>query len=195
MPPSDFQTDISQLNLVNTYVLDPSHIAPSRSDANSNGHFPLPANHQFSNGTPRGFNLQNMMSFNQNMATLGFIGVPGDSGAANGHSTGPIRRGGGRFNNRQGPYDRNNRNNRGMGNVGNMAAQGRMGFIAQGGGGSGGRWGDGAGPPMNMIGPKEAVQGRAIRSYDDLDAPPAGGAAGGDRNAAAAAASNDTLDY
>lgn len=29
----------AQLTLVNTYVLDPSHIAPSRSDANSNGTF------------------------------------------------------------------------------------------------------------------------------------------------------------
>ena len=72
-----------------------------------------------------------------------------------------------------------------------------MGFIAEGGGGSGGRWGDGACEAMNVIGPKEAVQGRAIRSYDDLDAPPAGGVAGGDRSAAAAAAggSGDTLDY
>lgn len=48
---------------------------------------------------------------------------------------------------------------------------------------------------MNMIGPKEAVQGRAIRSYDDLDAPPAGGSSGGDRGAAAQSGANDTLDY
>lgn len=134
------------------------------------------------------------MSFNQNMASLGFIGVSGDNNASNGHMVGPVRRGGGRFNNRPAPYDKNNRN-RSFNNAGNMAAQGRMGFIAQGGGGSGGRWGDGAGPPMNMIGPKEAVQGRAIRSYDDLDAPPAGGSNGGDRNAAAAATGGDTLDY
>lgn len=183
--------------MVNTYVLDPSHIAPSRSDANSNGHFPLPANHQFQNGTPRGFNLQNIMSFGQNMMNAsgpGFPGMPGADGnmnGSNGHTTGPVRRGGGRgFNNRQGPYDRNNR--RGFGNP---AMNGRMGFIAQGGGGSGGRWGDGAGAPLNVIGPKEAVQGRAIRSYDDLDAPPAGGANNDSRAAAAAAANNDTLDY
>lgn len=138
------------------------------------------------------------MSFGQNMAnSLGFVpGMPND-GSANGangnHTTGPVRRGGGRFNNRQGPYDRNNR--RGFGNVGGMM-NGRMGFIAQGGGGSGGRWGDGAGPSMNVIGPKEAVQGRAIRSYDDLDAPPAGGS-GEQRAAAAAAAASggDALDY
>ncbi|KAK5070786.1 hypothetical protein LTR64_007437 [Lithohypha guttulata] len=178
----------NDLNLVNTYVLDPSHIAPSRSDANSNGHFPLPANHQFTNGTPRGFNLQNMMSFGQNMMnSAGFApGPQGANGNMNGgsnHNTGPIRRGGGRFNNnRQNPYDKNNR--RGYGN---------MGFIAQGGGGSGGRWGDGAGQPMNVIGPKEAVQGRAIRSYDDLDAPPAGGS--NDRAAATVGDGGDTLDY
>lgn len=189
----------NDLELVNTYVLDPSHIAPSRSDANSNGHFPLPPNHQLNNGTPRGFSLQNMISFGQNMANtqLGFVpGMQGADGAngANGHSTGPVRRGGGRFNNRQNPYDKNNR--RGYGNMSGMMNQGRMGFIAQGGGGSGGRWGDGAGPPMNMIGPKEAVQGRAIRSYDDLDAQPAGGNnTSGDRAAAAAAAAGDTLDY
>lgn len=126
--------------------------------------------------------------------SLGFVPGMGNDGAANGangHSTGPVRRGGGRFNNRQGPYDKNNR--RGYGNMGMM--NGRMGFIAQGGGGSGGRWGDGAGPSMNVIGPKEAVQGRAIRSYDDLDAPPAGGSE--QRAAAAAAAANggDSLDY
>ena len=163
----------------------------------------MPANHQFNNGTPRGFNLQNMMSFGQNMvnATMGVGFVPGmPPDAANGasdHTTGPVRRGGGRFNNRQGPYDKNNR--RGFGNMPNMMGpRGNLGFIAQGGGGSGGRWGDGAGQPMNTIGPKEAVQGRAIRSYDDLDAQPTGGnnGLGADRAAAAAAASGgDTLDY
>lgn len=53
-----------------------------------------------------------------------------------------------------------------------------MGFIAQGGGGAGGKWGDGAGGPMNAIGPREAVQGRSIRSYEDLDAQPAGSGVG-----------------
>ena len=131
-------------------------------------------------------------------AQAGFVpGADGQNGT-NGHGSGPVRRGGGRFNNRAGPYDRNNRNNRGFGNMPGGMHQGRMGFIAQGGGGSGGRWGDGAGPPMNMIGPKEAVQGRAIRSYDDLDAQPAGGSNNAiDRAAAAAAAagSGDSLDY
>jgi len=134
---------------------------------------------------------------------IGFMaGMPNmannpDANGTNGHSTGPIRRGGGRFNNRQGPYDKNNRNNRGYGNMTGMVGTGRMGFIAQGGGGSGGRWGDGQGPSLNAIGPKEAVQGRAIRSYEDLDAQPSGGSNGmtGDRAAAAAGAGSDSLDY
>lgn len=126
------------------------------------------------------------MSFGQNvMNTMGFPGMNSNGNMNGGHNAGPVRRGGGRFNNRQGPYDRNNR--RGFGN---------MGFIAQGGAGSGGRWGDGAGQAMNVIGPKEAVQGRAIRSYDDLDAPPSGGS--NERaaaSAAAAAGGGDSLDY
>jgi len=63
----------ADVELVNTYVVDPSHIAPSRSDANSNGHFPLGNNHMM--GTPRGFNL------NQQMQTGSFpvpMGMPGN---------------------------------------------------------------------------------------------------------------------
>src|SRR5579862_4816713 len=48
--------------------MDPSHIAPSRTDANSNGHFPINNNH-FPAGTPRGFNLANM--------PMGFAPLPG----------------------------------------------------------------------------------------------------------------------
>ena len=54
--------------------MDPAHIAPSRSDANSNGHFP-PANGHMPAGTPRGFNLSN---FNMNgMAAIPGFGAPG----------------------------------------------------------------------------------------------------------------------
>ena len=203
------------MTLVNTYVLDPSHIAPSRSDANSNGHFPLPTNHYLSNGTPRGFSLQNMamnvMSFNTNaMANMpnmppGF--APGmqnnmSTEGNQGHSTGPIRRGGNRFNNRQNPYDRNQRTmSRGYssnmsGLARNMMDGGQMGFIAQGGGGGGGRWGDGAGGGLNAVGPREAVQGRSIKSYEDLDAAPGGvnGSAAG-AGAAANATAGAELDY
>lgn len=164
-----------------------------------------------------------MMNFNQpgmlnmqNMAATFMNGMSGVGNAAlldpnNPHSNGgPIRRGGGgnqRYGgNRATPYDRNGRNNsnRGYGNMGNMMRNGmsgggtgmNMGYIAQGGGGGGGKWGDGAGGPMNAIGPREAVQGRSIRSYEDLDAVPgeSGGGAGGGA-AAAAAGGGAELDY
>ena len=107
--------------------------------------------------------------------------MPDDNGM---HQAGPIRRGGGRFQNqRSGPYDR--RQPRYAGNNGrlspprgmmggmpmNMMQMGRM---ATGGG----KWGDGAG--AQTVGPREAVQGRSLKSYEDLDA--VGGAAGGELN-------------
>ena len=196
--------------LVNKYVLDPSHIAPSRSDANSNGHFPLPANHHLNTGTPRGFTLQNMNVNMTGFAQNGMMplqnmpafmpGMPNfntDSTNGGGHSAGPIRRGGGRFNNnRSNPYDRSGRNmSRGLNTMTGMVRGGmgmNMGFIAQGGGGQGGKWGDGAGGGMNAMGPREAVQGRSIKSYEDLDAQPGGGGGAG---AAAAAGAGAELDY
>ncbi|KAK4941712.1 hypothetical protein LTR10_018451 [Elasticomyces elasticus] len=205
------------LELVNQYVLDPSHIAPSRSDANSNGHFPLPSNHHLNSGTPRGFSLQNigmnMANFGQN-AMMGMqggqppfppgVGFNSDGMNGGGHSGGPIRRGSGRYGNRSGPYDRNGpRNNqRGYNNVGGLL-RGSLppglnpAFIAQGGGGGGGKWGDGAGGGTNAMGPREAVQGRSIKSYEDLDAAPSGGGggAGAGANAAAQAGAGAELDY
>ncbi|KIV92183.1 hypothetical protein, variant [Exophiala mesophila] len=210
-----FEALKKDLQLVNRYVLDPSHIAPSRSDANSNGHFPLPNNHHLNNGTPRGFSLQNMgmgmMNFGQN-SMLGMPGVtaPFVQGAGNfgdglnggSHGGGPIRRAGGRYSNRSGPYDRQQRGNaRGYNNMGGIIRGGfvpgmNAALIAQGGGGGGGKWGDGAGGGMNAMGPREAVQGRSIKSYEDLDAQPSnggGGAAGA--QAAAAAGASAELDY
>jgi hypothetical protein len=225
---------------VNAYVLDPSHIAPSRSDANSNGHFPIPNNHM-PGGTPRGFNLQNMMSFNQNgMGPLGFHGAgqpflggmggptyTGNGGLATGmdmagmHNPGAIRRGvnNHRFNPRNGPYDRRVGGG-GGGRMGYVAGPGTpgagsfsmggapggimrfpstggggmgMGFLAQGGGGGGGKWGDGAGGGM----PREAVQGRSIKSYEDLDAQPGQGSGMGTGAVAAGAGNGGAaeLDY
>ncbi|ODH45161.1 hypothetical protein ACO22_00367 [Paracoccidioides brasiliensis] len=57
--------------------------------------------------------------------------------------------------------------------------------IAAGAGGGGfapgsGRWGDGAGGSAQAMGPKEAVQGRSLKSYEDLDA--VGGAGSGELN-------------
>lgn len=68
-------------------------------------------------------------------------------------------------------------------------------FIAQGGGGGGGKWGDGAGGGMNAMGPREAVQGRSLKSYEDLDAAPNGSGSGAGAQAAAHAAGSAELDY
>lgn len=173
--------------------MDPAHIAPSRTDANSNGHFP-PSNGQNATGTPRGFNLQNY-NMNSVLALPGFPPMPGAFppmfGAApmqnpvgwqapggDDRGPGPLRRGGamggpgGRFNARSGPYDRRP-NGRfppdGM-------AYGTMGGRGKGGAG---RWGDGAGGGA-AIGPREAIQGRTLRSYEDLDQVSGGG--GGELN-------------
>jgi hypothetical protein len=214
--------------LVNEYVLDPAHIVPSRSDANSNGHFPLSSSHMQS-GTPRGFNLANPLYFNANgaMAAGGFQGVPAAnfpgfmgvnqaSWAGNGlvpgdasglHQPGVMRRGGGRYNNRSGPYDR--RGNR-SGAGGANAANGRLSPVRSMPGmfGAGGRFpANAAGaayiPPghpaagfvpaggfpdamgagggvQQAMGPREAVQGRSLKSYEDLDA--VGGAGSGELN-------------
>ncbi|KAF1840485.1 uncharacterized protein K460DRAFT_360157 [Cucurbitaria berberidis CBS 394.84] len=166
----------NDLRLVNSYVVDPAHIAPSRSDANSNGHFPM-GNHIQATGTPRGFNLANM-----NMAMTGNNGMQNglnlqalfnpamggnwDPNAVHDDRAGAMRRGGHRFNNRAGPYDRQPRDgrNRPNGGVGRLTPPPR-------GGRPGGpqRYGEG-GP-----GPVQSVQGRSIKSYEDLDAVGGGG--------------------
>jgi hypothetical protein len=133
----------------------------------------------------------NMMNFNAN-AMMNMANMTGQlaqfgSGDANGQSAGPVRRGGGRYGNRSGPYDRNPRSGaRGFNNVSGLMRGGAVhgmgmnpGYIAQGGGGGGGKWGDGMGSGVNAIGPREAFQGRSIKSYEDLDAAPAGQTNGG----------------
>jgi serrate RNA effector molecule len=98
--------------------------------------------------------------------------------------TGPIRRGGGgnRYGQRMGgPYDRpGNKDARNGGRAAwnNGGAMGRLspprgaGQNGRGGiGGGGGRFPDGG-----AMGPREAVQGRSLKSYEDLDA--AGGGQG-----------------
>ncbi|KAK1752495.1 serrate RNA effector molecule [Echria macrotheca] len=178
-----------EFELINAYVIDPAHIAPSRTDANSNGHFP-PSSGQQPTGTPRGFNLQNyamnsMLNLNQfPMAAMfqqNMMGVNPLAAAAGWHapggddrSGGPIRRGGGqggggRFQNRTGPYDR--RPNQ------RWAPDGGMNPMMGGRGRPGGpanRWGDGAAGGAAM-GPREAVQGRTLKSYEDLDQVSGGG--------------------
>lgn len=86
---------------------------------------------------------------------------------------GPIRRNGpagaARFHNRAGPYDRRQQPGR-WNQDGPGAGRGR---------GGPGRWGDGASGGA-AVGPREAVQGRSLKSYEDLDHSPGGG--GGELN-------------
>ncbi|KAJ5218039.1 uncharacterized protein N7498_000138 [Penicillium cinerascens] len=195
------------LELVNTYVLDPARIAPSRSDANSNGHFPL-ASGQGQGGTPRGFSLSNMPPYANaipgGIPGPGMHGFPGASGPWGGnamgsdghrlHQPGAMRRGGNRHNNRSGPYDRSRFNGGGrlspvrMGNM--YSAGGRLpppgmaipaGHPAASMGASNpfpDAMGAGGGP--QAMPPREAVQGRSLKSYEDLDA--VGGSGGGELN-------------
>jgi len=169
---------LAQVVLVNSYVLDPAHIAPSRSDANSNGHFPL--NNHAAAGTPRGFNLSsvpfNMQGSNsgvpnaiQMAAFMAQHGMatqwPGAAGAEEDrHGVGP-RRTGRSFNNRApGPYDRQNKDQRPM----RWNNSGRL-TPPRGGGRPSGNPRFAEGGAAN-VGPREAVQGRALKSYEDLDA-------------------------
>ena len=172
--------DKLKFDLVNTYVMDPAHIAPSRSDANSNGHFP-PGNGHMPAGTPRGFNLQNIGM--PQMAMGGSFGFPPFFGGQNGQSPlvyspandrggGPMRRGGRPYqtNSRPGPYDRPGQarpQQRWGDNAGRLSPPG--GRSRGGAGGAASRWGDGA-AGGGAVAPREAVQGRSLKSYEDLDA-------------------------
>lgn len=176
-------------------------------------------------GTPRGFNLSSIPYFSGNGPVPGnfppgqfpgFIGLsqsspwgsngmmPGDASGSGLHQPGAIRRGGGRYNNRSGPYDRRgNRNN--TGNNGRLSPIRGMpsGMFAPGGrlpgnappyippghpaaammaaGGFADAMGDGGGGHQQAaMGPREAVQGRSLKSYEDLDA--VGGSGGGELN-------------
>jgi hypothetical protein len=160
--------------------MDPSHIAPSRSDSNSNGHFPL--NNHGVQSTPRGFNLNNIQNFGMPGVPPG--GVPNPMHMAaflanlnSGHATfgtaddgrhgvGPMRRGGAtRYNSRNaGPYDRPKDGRMGDPRWG---PSGRLTPPRNGSGrpGQNPRFADGQGGSS-----REAVQGRSLKSYEDLDA-------------------------
>lgn len=198
------QTNHRQLSLVNDYVLDPARIAPSRSDANSNGHFPLGSG-QAPSGTPRGFSLANMPYMAGSPALHGFGGagfpgfaqqarawggnamVPGDPSGL--HQPGVMRKGGGRYNNRTGPYDR--RGNRHGSRSGRLSpVRGMPSMYGLGGPISttaayippghpaAGMMTANSFPDAMVSGnslqdgapPREAVQGRSLKSYEDLDA-------------------------
>ncbi|EPS31430.1 hypothetical protein POX_h09715 [Penicillium oxalicum] len=195
------------LALVNAYVLDPSRIAPSRSDANSNGHFPHGSSHGHG-GTPRGFSLHNP-AFAGSPAALpaGFPagGVPGfmggswssSHGTADGglHQPGVMRRGGHRqHSHRSGPYDRRRPPN----GHGRLSPVRMSGMYGPGGRGPSNFSVPPGHPAANMvppnpfpdamnagggsqgIPPREATQGRSLKSYEDLDA--VGGSGSGELN-------------
>ena len=153
-------------------------------------------NHNLAAGTPRGFNLSSMTMMTgfppgfppqQGFPIPQFgnhtVQPPGNWPMNNGmaapgdelHQTGPMRRGGGRFNNRQGPYDRSRQPPRfNDGRLAPMMGNGNpMGGRRGGGLGGAGKWGDGG---ALTVGPREAVQGRTLKKYDDLDAVEGGGA-------------------
>jgi hypothetical protein len=114
------------------------------------------------NGMQNGMNMGGM--FNPAMGNWDA------SGAHDDRQSGPMRRGGGRFNNnRTGPYDRQNRDGRNRPN----GANGRL-TPPRGARPGTQRYGDG-GP-----GPVQSTQGRSIKSYEDLDA--VGGGGGGELN-------------
>ena len=117
----------------------------------------------------------------------GFAPFPGHLVQANSNwnqnGNGPMRTGrGGRpyqANARTGPYDRQQPRNQRWGEPGRLSPPpgsriGRGGMV-----GGGGRWGDGAAGGA-AVGPREAVQGRSLKSYEDLDA--VAGAGSGELN-------------
>ena len=162
-------------------------------------------NHNLAAGTPRGFNLANMPmmpnfapgfappaafaspfpNFGPHAVTAPTGFMPGMTMPLTGedgmHQVGPMRRGGGRFTGqRQGPYDRRQNQNPRYSSIGGRLTPPRNG-MAMGGrmmGSGASKWGDGAG--AQTVGPKEAVQGRQLKSYEDLDA--VSGGAGGELN-------------
>ncbi len=102
------------------------------------------------------------------------MGNPGVWAAGADRSAGPIRRGGRQYQNnaRTGPYDRRPRDPRSGQETGRLSPPpgSRRGGAAP----VGGRWGDGAAGGA-AVGPREAVQGRSLKSYEDLDAVAGGG--------------------
>lgn len=120
----------------------------------------------------------------------------GMGGGDDRHHPGPVRRGNNRnHQHRTGPYERRGRdirfNSNSAGGGGRLtpprgggAGGGRAGSANAVGGGVGGgggnKWGDASVGGHAAVGPREAVQGRSLKSYEDLDA--VGGAGGGELN-------------
>lgn len=160
--------------------------------------------------------MHHVGSWNGAAAMGGAGGGGGDSASL--HQPGVVRRGGGRHNNRTGPYDRRGSRYGGPGAMpgggGRLSpVRGMPGMYVGGGGPMGGGLGGrfpmnaqgggmpyippghpaakmmpagpfpdamGVGNGQQGMGPREAVQGRSLKSYEDLDA--VGGAGGGELN-------------
>jgi len=170
-----FRVDIltsSQIELVNRYVLDPARLAQGRNDASSNGHFPI--NQNMMGGTPRNFSLNGMpfggngmMANNPPMFSTMMnsypMQVPAWGGPGGESAAGPMRTGGMRPSNRP-PMDRGARRSI----SGRLSPprggppRGRPSFVEGG---------------VGTFGTSQAVEGRTMKSYNDLDA--AGGAESG----------------
>ena len=148
-------------------------------------------------GTPRGFNLANMppiTGFGGMNGTGGFPSFPNfgnhavqiPQGWTGGgppsimdptgmHQAGPIRRAGSRFQNpRAGPYDRRQPRFGSSGRLSPPRGVAAVPGMTMGTRLPNGKWADGAG--LQGIGPQEATQGRALKSYQDLDAVAGAGA-------------------
>ncbi|KAL1952864.1 hypothetical protein VTO42DRAFT_4091 [Malbranchea cinnamomea] len=142
-------------------------------------------------GMPPGFN--GFLNGAANWAP-GMAAAAGDASAL--HTPGVIRRG--RHSNRTGPYDRRTGRAGAAGN-GRLSPRGMFGAgirmppaayippghpaaaaMAAAGFGPGGRGWDGGAGGAQAMGPKEAVQGRSLKSYEDLDA--VGGPGSGELN-------------
>jgi hypothetical protein len=115
------------------------------------------------------------------VAQQGHMGGPSYAGAEDDRrGPGPVRRmgGGQRYSARPGPYDRPSNDGRGggrwNGGGGSSNLPGRLTPPRNGSGRppTGGRFGEGG---VANLGPKEAVQGRSLKSYEDLDAAGGGG--------------------
>jgi hypothetical protein len=168
---------IIQIELVNRYVLDPARLAQGRNDASSNGHFPV--NNNMPTGTPRNFSLNNMPFFNNGMPMPSAGGPPGFNPFVPGQfpltmpgwnmqggdrGAGPMRTGAMRTNNARapGPYDRGGMRVEPRRSISGRLTPPRRGMFMEGG--------------EHTVGPRQAVEGRTMKSYNDLDA---AGSAGG----------------
>ena len=168
----------------NHYVLDPAHVTLIRPDATGGfmngiqqssarfgmGPMPFGMPPSAQPGLPHPNFPAQFGQYPMNMPPHWPNG-PSHNGDGSGHF-GPVRRGGGRFAGRaSAPYDRHpkdSRNARWANNSGRMSPP-----LRRASNGVPARFADAAGAAA--VGPREAVAGRSLKSYEDLDAVAAGG--------------------